>query len=193
MSPSAQLSTEQLKEIIEHEKMTDQGARDVQEQVDGEKDLDPDNTNSVLIAVLNTLNNKFEYECLEEAVRLVHAHLIRQSIDDRVPGHKKSISGLPRTRLLVHQVWPIWFMVWRWVWDPDMPGALVADEIGLGKTFTSVAAAIICKLQSEKVVMGLPLSMLRGNTLAESVNMVQNDFPGIISEEREWYPMRRPN
>ena len=27
-----------------------------------------------------------------------------------------------------------------------MPGALVADEMGVGKTFTSVAAAMICKL-----------------------------------------------
>ena len=45
MSPSAQLTTEQLKEIIEDEKKTDQGSAEVQEQVDdGEEDLDPDNT-----------------------------------------------------------------------------------------------------------------------------------------------------
>jgi len=31
MSPSAQLTSEQLKEIIEDEKKTDQGAREVQE------------------------------------------------------------------------------------------------------------------------------------------------------------------
>jgi len=38
-----------------------------------------------------------------------------------------------------------------------MPEALVADEMRLGNTFTSVAAAMISKLVTEKVVMGLPL------------------------------------
>ena len=48
MSPSAQLTSEQLKEFIEDEKNTDKGAREVQEQVeDGEEVLDPDNTSSV--------------------------------------------------------------------------------------------------------------------------------------------------
>ena len=74
-----------------------------------------------------------------------------------------------------------------------MPGALVADEMGLGKTFTSVAAAMICQLLTENVVMGLRLSILWGNTLPEWVDMVQNDFPGIIGEELEWYPLRRQN
>jgi hypothetical protein len=69
----------------------------------------------------------------------------------------------------------------------------VADELGVGKTFTSVAAAMICRLLTEKVVMGLPLSILWGNTLAEWVNMVQNDFPGIIGEERTWYRLCRHN
>ena len=41
--------------------------------------------------------------------------------------------------------------------------------------------------------MGLPLSILWGNTLAEWVNMAQNNCPGIIGEEREWYPLRRHN
>jgi len=41
--------------------------------------------------------------------------------------------------------------------------------------------------------MGLPLSILWGNTLAEWVNMVQNNFPGMIGEEWEWYPLRRHN
>ena len=71
-----------------------------------------------------------------------------------------------------------------------MLGALVADKTGHGKTFTSVAAAMICKLLTEKVVMGLPLSILLGNNVEEWVNMVQNDVPGIIGEEREWYPLQ---
>jgi len=96
-------------------------------------------------------------------------------------------------KFLAHQVWAIWFIVRRWVWDTDMPGALVADELGLGKTFTSVIAAMICKLLTEKVVMGLLLSILWGNTLVEWVNLAQNNFPGIIGDEWEWYPLRRQN
>jgi len=72
-----------------------------------------------------------------------------------------------------------------------MPGALVADEMGLGKTFTLVAAAMLCKLVTEKVVMGLPLSILWGNTLEEWVILVHNDYPGIVGEERKWYPLLR--
>jgi len=193
MSPSAQLTSEHLKEIIEDEKKTDKCAREVQEQVDGELDLDPDNTGSVLNMALNTINNKFEHECLDEAVRLLNAHPLRQSIDDRVPGHKYSIPGLPGAKFLAQQVWAVWFIVRRWVWDTDMPGALVADEMGLGKTFTSVAAVMICKLLTEKVVMELLLSILWGNTLEEWVNLAQNDFPGIIGDEREWYPLQRQN
>ena len=100
MSPSAQLTSEQLKEIIEDEMKTDQGSREVQEKVEGsEAVLDPDNTNSVLSTVLNTINNEFEHECLDEAVRLLNVHSIRQSTDDPVPGHKYSIPGLPGTKI----------------------------------------------------------------------------------------------
>jgi len=64
-----------------------------------------------------------------------------------------------------------------------MPGALEADEMDLGMTFTSVAAAMLCKLVTEKAVMGLPLFILWGNTLEEWVILVRNDFPGIVGEE----------
>jgi hypothetical protein len=161
--------------------------------VDGEVDLTAENTSSVLITVRNTFNNKFEHECLEKAVRLLNAHPIRQSIDDRVPGHKYSTPGLPGIKFLVQKVLATWVITRRWVWDADMPGALVSDEMGLGKTFTSMAAAMICKLLTEKVVMGLPLWILWVNTLAEWVNMVQNDFPGIIGEQQEWDPLWRHN
>jgi len=188
MSPSAQLSSEQLKDNIEDEKKTDQGAREVQEQVeDGKKVINPDSASSVFGTVLNTINYEFEHECLDEAVRLLNVHSIWQSTDDRVPGQKDSIPVLPGTKFLAHQVWAIWFIVRTWVWDADMPGALVADQMGLGKTFTLVAAAIICKLLTEKVVMGLALSILWGNTLEEWVILAANNFPGIVGEEREWY------
>jgi hypothetical protein len=64
-----------------------------------------------------------------------------------------------------------------------MARAPVADEIGLGKTFTLVAAAMLCKLVTEKVVMGLPLSILWGNTREEWVILVHNDFTGMVGKE----------
>jgi len=74
-----------------------------------------------------------------------------------------------------------------------MPQPQVADEMGLGKTFTSVAAAMICKFMTEKVVMGLPRSILWENTLEERVMLAHNDLPGIVGEEQEWYPFQRLN
>jgi len=69
----------------------------------------------------------------------------------------------------------------------------VVDEMGLRKTFTSVAVVMLCKLVTEKVVMGLPLPILWGNTCEEWEILVHNDFPGVVSEEREWYPLLRLN
>jgi len=52
--------------------------------------------------VLNTINNKFEHKCFDEAVRLLKVRPIRQSTDDRVPGRKYSIPGLPGTKFSAH-------------------------------------------------------------------------------------------
>jgi hypothetical protein len=185
MSPSAQLTLQQLKEIIEDEMKTDQCSKDVHEQLEhGKAVCDPDNTSSVLRTILNTNNIEFKHKCVDEVVRMLNAHPIRQRTGDSVSGHKYSIPGLAGTKFLAHQVWAIWLIMRRLVRDADMPRALVADEMGLGKTFTSVAAAMLCKLVTDKVVMGLPLSILWGNTLEQWVILAHNDFPGIVSEER---------
>jgi hypothetical protein len=55
--------------------------------------------------------------------------------------------------------------------------------MGLGNTFTTVAAAMLCKLLTAKVVMGLPLSISWGNTHEEWVILAHNNFPGIVGEE----------
>jgi len=168
MSLSAQLISVQRNEIIEDKMNTDTGAREVQKHVeDGKQVLDPENRSSELNAVPNTINNDYEHNCLDKVVRLLNTHPIRQSTEDCVPGHKYSIRGLPRTTCLPHQICAILFIVRRWVWDEDMAGVLVADEMCLGKIFTSVAAAMHCKLVTVKVEMGLPLSILWGNTLEE--------------------------
>ena len=41
--------------------------------------------------------------------------------------------------------------------------------------------------------MGLPLSILWGNTLEEWVILAHNDFPGIVGDELDWYPLLRLN
>jgi len=79
----------------------------------------------------------------------------------------------------------------RWVRDGDTPAAMVANEMSLGKTFSLVTAVMLCKLGTEKVVLGLPLSILWGNTLEEGVILVCNNFPGIVGEEQEWYLLQR--
>jgi hypothetical protein len=116
MSPSSQLTSKQLKEIIEDEKKTDQGTTEVQEQVeDGEEVLDPDDPHSLLSTVLNTINKEFEHGWHDEVDRLLNLHPIRQSTDNRVAGHKYSIPGLPGTKFLADHVWAIWFIVRRCV------------------------------------------------------------------------------
>jgi len=146
----------------------------VQVQVeDGEEVLYQDNSSSVYNTFLDTINREFQHKCQHEGVSLVAAHQIRQSKADWVPGNQYSIRGIPRTKFLPHHLWVIFNVVRRWVSDWEMPGLLVADEIGLGQTFTPVVVAMIGNVQTKRVFMGLPLSILWGNTLDEWVNMAR--------------------
>ena len=61
----------------------------------------------------------------------------------------------------------------------------MADVMGHRKTFTLVAAAMIWKRLTEKVVMGLLLSIVWGNTLDHWVIIAPNDVPEIISHEQK--------
>jgi hypothetical protein len=124
---------------------------------------------------------------------LLISHPIPQSTDHRIPGHKYSMPGPPGTKFLAHQVLAIWFIVRRLVWDAVMPGALVVDKMGDGKTFTSVAVAMLCILLTEKDLMGLPLSILWKNMLEDWVELAQNNFPGISGDDQQGYPFQRQN
>jgi hypothetical protein len=106
MSPSGQLTSEQPKEIFEDEKTTANCARAVPQQVDGEEDLDLDNTSSVMNTVLNTINNEFEHECLDDAVGLLNAYPSRDSRDDRVPGQKYLTTACPELSCWRTRFWP---------------------------------------------------------------------------------------
>ena len=81
----------------------------------------------------------------------------------------------------------------RWVWDLEMPEVLVADQIGLGKAFTLVAEATICKFSTKNVVVALPWSMLWGNTLDKWVDMAQNDYPWNVRNAWEQYLLQGMN
>jgi hypothetical protein len=101
---------------MENEKNTDKSAREVLEQVEhGEEVLNPENSSSVLNMVVNSINNEFDHECLNEAFRLLNLRPIRQSPDDRVSGGKYPIPALPGTKFLALQVWAIWFSIRTWV------------------------------------------------------------------------------
>jgi hypothetical protein len=54
--------------------------------------------------------------------------------------------------------------------------------MGLGKTFTSVAAVMPCQLVADIFVIGLPLSISWGNNLEAWVVLAHNDSPGIVDE-----------
>jgi hypothetical protein len=61
---------------------------------------------------------------------------------------------------------------------------LVADETGLGKTFTLVAAVLLRKVVTENDVMGLPRSILWWNTLQEWVILAHIDFLSIFGKKQ---------
>ena len=90
----------------------------------------------LLLDVVNTsLNNDFAHECLDLAIRRLgasHLPAIEQDIGPQV----FAIPGIPKGRFLPHQVWGIWFLVDRVIGNSPPP-ALLADNMGLGKTFTA--------------------------------------------------------
>jgi hypothetical protein len=63
-------------------------------------------------------------------VGLVSRHAIHQSIDDQVIGDQYTFPGLIGMNFFAPQGWAIEIIVKKWVCDSDMPGALVADDMG---------------------------------------------------------------
>ena len=118
-------------------------------------------------ALLTTLNNSFEHECLEEAVALLGATSRPDALADQIRGMKYLLEPFPSVAFLTHQIWVIWFIVRRWVFNVDLPGVLLVDEMGLGKTFTVLAAALYAKIVSDELVSNKEyrLPFLFGQTL----------------------------
>jgi len=79
---------EKLKDIIQDEQKTDNGAREVQEQVEDHGEfLNLDHSSLVLYSVLIAINNESEHECLGETVRLLYVYPIPQLNADQVSGN----------------------------------------------------------------------------------------------------------
>ena len=135
--------------------------------------------------VLHALFSEFEHLCVNQGVRLPNSHSICRLNADGIRGNKYTMPGLHGFKILAQQGWVIWFIVRRYVWDSDMPGVLVADEFGVGKSFTLGAAAMICQLQTVKVAMGLPQLILWGNTFEERLVIAQNDYTKFFGKEQK--------
>jgi hypothetical protein len=56
-----------------------------------------------------------------------------------------------------------------------------------------VSAAKICKFVTERVGIGLPMSIVWGNNLAQLLNMAPNDLSGMIGGKWKQYSLRRQN
>jgi hypothetical protein len=70
------------------------------------------------------LNNDFEHQCFEEAVKMLGAELLTPADGDIGPRMLR-IPGIPQGRFLPHQVWGVWFIVEHILADRP-PVALIA-------------------------------------------------------------------
>jgi hypothetical protein len=64
-----------------------------------------------------------------------------------------------------------------------MPSTHFADEMGLGMTHASLAAAMFCQLQPENMIFGWPVLIQWGQTHDELINEAQNDNAAVPPEE----------
>jgi len=130
------------------------------------------------------LNNDFEHQCFEGAVRMLGAEVLTPVEGDIGP-HMLRDPGNPRGRFLPHQVWGVWFIVERILTDRP-PVALIADYMGLGKTHCALATLLYLKHIVDEAVTGRPLACLAGKLVEEL-----EEVPRIFGDDIEVY--RRPS
>jgi len=104
-----------------------------------------------------------------------------------------SIQDLPTTKSLTYMIWSILISDRKLVWDFHMPGVLVAVGIQFTTTCILFAGALIRNLPNDKILVGLPMSMIWGNTHVKWGNITQSDNLRITSDKQEWYWSRRLN
>jgi len=106
-----------------------------------------------LLEIASTnINNDFEHECFDLAVRRLGAHQLQAAEGDIGP-KVFGIPGVPSGRFLPHQVWGIWFLVDRVIGNSP-PVALLADYMGLGKIYTALGALLHLRWISSEAASG---------------------------------------
>ena len=128
---------------------------------------DPTTTsNGALLGLCgDQLNNDFEHQCFEGAVRMLGAGLLTPVEGDIGPRMLR-IPGIPRGRFLPHQVWGVWFIV-ECILADRPPVALIADDMGLGKTHCALATLLYLKHIVDEAAAGRPLACLGGKSVEE--------------------------
>jgi hypothetical protein len=130
------------------------------------------------------LNNDFEHQCFEEAVKMLGAELLTPADGDIGPRMLR-IPGIPQGQFLPHQVWGVWFIVERILADRP-PVALIADDMGLGKTHCALATLLYLKYIIDEAAAGKSLACLGGKAVGELESV-----PRIFGEDNEVY--QRPS
>ena len=91
----------------------------------------------------SNLNNDFEHQYFDIACRKLGASHLPAKEEEMSP-YVFAILGIPRGWFLLYQVWGIWYLVERVV-SFSPPVALLADDMGLRKTFTALHALLHLK------------------------------------------------
>ncbi|KAG0643367.1 hypothetical protein HOY80DRAFT_1033408 [Tuber brumale] len=104
------------------------------------------------------LNKDFKHQCFEEAARMFG-------------------------RFLPHQVWGVWFIV-EWIPADCPPVALIANDMGLGKTHYAPATLLCLKYIVDEAAAGRALLCLGGKSVAK-LEVVPQIF-GANSEVYRW-------
>lgn len=134
----------------------------------------------MLALVGSNLNNDFEHQCLELAVRKLGAEMLEPR-DGDIGNRVLRIPGIPNGRFLPHQIWGIWFLVDRIITDAP-PVALLADDMGMGKTFTALGTVLHLKWIASEADAGRRLACLDNHRVQDLDNI-----PSFFGAERDVY------
>jgi hypothetical protein len=97
----------------------------------------------LLDVVFPNLINDFEHNCLDRTIWRLRAQWLEPRDGDIGP-ILMGIPGIPNGWFLLHQVWGVWFLV-ACVISDTTPVALLADDMGLRKTFNMLGTLLYLK------------------------------------------------
>jgi hypothetical protein len=92
--------------------------------------------------LMATTNNTFEHKWLDEAVALLGGMPYGNSHAYAIQGPMYTLKQFRELRCCAYQIWAILFILRKWIFYVDHPGVLLANEVGLRKIFTILAATL---------------------------------------------------